>query len=46
MNKLLWDFLKIQTEKKIEHNKSDIEVLDKIKRKYLILTLLVHLTSE
>ena len=37
MNKLLWDFLKIQTEKKIEQNKSDIEVLDKIKWKYLII---------
>ena len=36
LNKLLWDF-KIQTENKIEHNKSDIEVLDKIKRKYLII---------
>ena len=36
LNKLLRDF-KIQTEKKIEHNKSDIEVLDKIKRKCLII---------
>ena len=36
LNKLLWDF-KIQTENKIEHNKSDIEVLDKIERKYLII---------
>ena len=35
-NKLLWDF-KIQTENKIEHNKSDIEVLDEIKRMCLII---------
>ena len=30
-NKLLWDF-KIQTDNKIEHDKPDIEVLDKIER--------------
>ena len=34
-NKLLWD-LKIQTDNKIEHNKADIMVLDKIERKWLI----------
>ena len=28
-NKLLWDF-KIQTDNKIEHNKPDIVILDKI----------------
>ena len=44
-NKLLSDF-KIQTDNKVEHNKPDIVVLDKIKRKYLILTLLVYLTPE
>ena len=37
MNKLLWDF-KIQTDNKVEHNKPDIVVLDKIERKCLILT--------
>ena len=36
LNKLLSDF-KIQTDNKVEHNKSDIEVLDKIERKYLII---------
>ena len=36
MNKLLWDF-KIQTDNKVEHNKPDIVVLDKIERKYLII---------
>ena len=35
-NKLLWD-LKIQTDNKIEHNKPDIMVLDKIERKWLII---------
>ena len=35
-NKLLWD-LKIQTDNKIEHNKADIMVLDKIERKWLII---------
>ena len=35
-NKLLWDF-KIQTDKKIEHNKPDIVILDKIERKFLII---------
>ena len=34
-NKLLWDF-KIQTDNKIEYNKPDIVILDKIERKYLI----------
>ena len=34
-NKLLWDF-KIQTDNKIEHNKPDIVILDKIERKCLI----------
>ena len=46
LNKLLWDFFKIQTDNKVEHNKPDIVVLDKIERKCLILTLLGHLTSE
>ena len=36
MNKLLWDF-KIQTDNKVEQNKSDIEVSDKIERKCLII---------
>ena len=36
LNKLLWDF-KIQTDTKVEHNKPDIVVLDKIERKYLII---------
>ena len=36
LNKMLWDF-KIQTENKVEHNKPDIVVLDKIKRKCLII---------
>ena len=36
LNKLLWDF-KIQTDNKVEHNKSDIEVSDKIERKCLII---------
>ena len=36
LNKLLWDF-KIQTDKKIEHNKPDIVVLDKMERKCLII---------
>ena len=35
-NKLLWDF-KIQTDNKIEHNKPDIVVLDKIECKCLII---------
>ena len=35
-NKLLWDF-KIQTDNKIEHNKPDIVILDKIERKFLII---------
>ena len=35
-NKLLWDF-KIQTDNKIEHNKPDIVVLDKIEWKCLII---------
>ena len=35
-NKLLWDF-KIQTVNKIEHNKPDIVVLDKIEQKRLII---------
>ena len=35
-NKMLWDF-KIQTDNKIEHNKPDIVVLDKIERKCLII---------
>ena len=35
-NKLLWDF-KIQTDNKIEHNKPDILVLDKIEWKCLII---------
>ena len=35
-NKLLWDF-KIQTDNKIEHNKPDIVVLDKMERKCLII---------
>ena len=35
-HKLLWDF-KIQTDNKIEHNKPDIVVLDKIERKCLII---------
>ena len=34
-NKLLWDF-KIHTENKIEYNKPDIVILDKIERKFLI----------
>ena len=34
-NKLLWDF-KIQTDNKIEYNKPDIVILDKIERKCLI----------
>ena len=34
-NKLLWD-LKMKTDK-IEHNKADIMVLDKIERKWLII---------
>ena len=34
--KLLWDF-KIQTVNKIEHNKPDIVVLDKIEQKSLII---------
>ena len=46
LNKMLWDFLKIQTDNKVEHNKPDIVVLDKIERKYRILTLLVYLTPE
>ena len=37
LNKMLWDFLKIQTDNKVEHNKPDIVVLDKIERKYLII---------
>ena len=37
LNKLLWDFFKIQTDNKVEHNKPDIVVLDKINRKYLII---------
>ena len=37
LNKMLWDFLKIQTDNKVEHNKPDIVVLDKIKRKCLII---------
>ena len=36
LNKLLWDF-KIQTDNKVEQNKSDIEVSDKIERKCLII---------
>ena len=36
LNNMLWDF-KIQTENKIEHNKSDIVVLDKIERKCIII---------
>ena len=36
LNKLLWDF-KIQTDNKVEHNKPDIVVLDKIERKCLII---------
>ena len=36
LNKLLWDF-KIQTDNKVEKNKSDIEVSDKIERKCLII---------
>ena len=36
LNKLLWDF-KIQTDNKVEQNKPDIVVLDKIDRKYLII---------
>ena len=35
-NKLPWDF-KIQTDNEIEHNKPDIVVLDKIKRKCLVI---------
>ena len=35
-NTLLWDF-KIQTVNKIEYNKPDIEVLDKIEQKRLII---------
>ena len=35
-NKLLSDF-KIQTDNKIEHNKPDIVILDKIERKFLII---------
>ena len=35
LNKLVWDF-KIQTDNKVEQNKSDIVVLDKIERKCLI----------
>ena len=37
LNKLLWDFFKIQTDNKVEHNKPDIVVLDKIERKCLII---------
>ena len=36
LNKLLSDF-KIQTDNKVEHNKPDIVVSDKINRKYLII---------
>ena len=35
-NKLLWDF-KIQTDNKVEHNKPDIIVLEKIERKCMII---------
>ena len=35
-NKLLWDF-KIQTDKKVEHSKTDIVILDKIERKCMII---------
>ena len=39
LNKMLWDFLKIQTDNKVEQNKPDIVnvVLDKIERKCLII---------
>ena len=37
LNKLLWDFFKIQTDNKVEQNKHDIVNVEEIKRKYLII---------
>ena len=34
--KILWDFL-IQTDKKLEHNRPDITVVDKLARKCLLI---------
>ena len=37
LNKLLWDFFKIQTDNKVEQNKPDIVNVEEIKRKCLII---------
>ena len=37
LNKLLWDFFKIQTDNKVEQNKPDIVNVEEIQRKCLII---------